>query len=119
MGTCAGLVGAMAGVCGFLPHLLLCFSREYLHIIWPSFALLSFFSAALWRTNAVVFLAQPQTTELRLLPWFTRTADRMRAGVTATFFSGLLVAAVCIGSRNLQNFDAALVIYTFAVVFAT
>jgi hypothetical protein len=43
----------------------------------------------------------------------------MRAGITATFFTGLLVAAIVIGSRNLQNFDAALVIYTFAVVFAT
>ena len=29
------------------------------------------------------------------------------------------MAAIVVGSRNLQNFDAALVIYTFAVVFAT
>jgi nitrate reductase gamma subunit len=33
--------------------------------------------------------------------------------------AGLLVAAIVVGSRNLQNFDAALVIYTFAVVFAS
>jgi hypothetical protein len=29
------------------------------------------------------------------------------------------VAAIVVGSRNLQNFDPALVIYTFAVIFAT
>jgi hypothetical protein len=49
----------------------------------------------------------------------TRTADRVRAGVTATFFTGLLVAAIVVGSRKLQNFDPALVIYTFATIFAT
>jgi hypothetical protein len=31
----------------------------------------------------------------------------------------VLVAAIVVGSRNLQNFDPALVIYTFAVIFAT
>jgi hypothetical protein len=30
-----------------------------------------------------------------------------------------LIAAIVLGSRNLQNFDPALVIYTFAIVFAT
>jgi len=30
----------------------------------------------------------------------------------------LLIAAIVVGSRNLQNFDPALVIYTFAVIFA-
>src|ERR1700721_1444192 len=109
----------MGGLGGFFPPLLLGFFRDHLHVIWPSFALLAFFSAALWRTNAVVFLAQPRATELTLLASFTRTADRIRAGIAATFFTGLLVAAIVIGSRNLQNFDAALVTYTFATVFAT
>jgi nitrate reductase gamma subunit len=36
----------------------------------------------------------------------------------ASFWTGVLVAAIFIGSRNLQNFDPALVTYTFAVVFA-
>ena len=31
----------------------------------------------------------------------------------------LLIAAIVVGSRNLQHFDAALVVYTLAVVFAT
>src|SRR5690242_11242684 len=48
-----------------------------------------------------------------------RTADRVRAGVTATLVTAILVAAIIVGSRNLQNFDPALVIYTFATIFAT
>ncbi len=43
----------------------------------------------------------------------------MRAGAWATLWTLLLIAAIVVGSRNLQNFDAALVIYTFAVIFAT
>ena len=31
----------------------------------------------------------------------------------------VLIAAIVLGSRNLQNFDPALVIYTFAIIFAT
>jgi NNP family nitrate/nitrite transporter-like MFS transporter len=119
IGTVTGLVGAMGGLGGFFPPLLLGFFRDHLHIVWPSFALLSFLSAVLWRTNAVVFLSQQQASEVTLPAAFTRTADRIRAGVTATFFTGLLVAAIVVGSRNLQNFDAALVVYTFATVFAT
>ena len=34
-------------------------------------------------------------------------------------WTGFLIAAIVVGSRNLQNFDPALVIYTFAVIFAT
>ena len=43
----------------------------------------------------------------------------LRAGAWATLWTALLIAAIVVGSRNLQNFDPALVIYTFAVVFAT
>ena len=38
--------------------------------------------------------------------------------VTVIVLVGVLIAAIVLGSRNLQNFDPALVIYTFAVVFA-
>jgi nitrate/nitrite transporter NarK/nitrate reductase gamma subunit len=119
VGTVTGLVGAMGGLGGFFPPLLLGFFRDHLHVIWPGFALLALFSAVLWRTDAMVFLDQQRATALKLPASFTRTADRIRAGVTATVFTGLLVAAIVVGSRNLQNFDAALVIYTFATVFAT
>jgi NNP family nitrate/nitrite transporter-like MFS transporter len=118
VGTVTGLVGAMGGLGGFFPPLLLGFFRDHLHTIWPGFTLLAFLSAVLWRTNAAVFLTRQQTAELTLPTSLTRTADRIRAGVTATLFTGLLVAAIVVGSRNLQNFDPALVIYTFATIFA-
>lgn len=119
VGTVTGLVGAMGGLGGFFPPLLLGFFRDHFHIVWPGFALLALLSAVLWRTNAVIFLAQQETKELTVPASLTRTADRIRAGVAATFFTGLLVAAIVVGSRNLQNFDPALVIYTFATIFAT
>jgi len=119
VGTVTGLVGAMGGLGGFFPPLLLGFFRDELHTVWPGFAMLAFLSAVLWRTNAAVFLTRQQTAELTLPASLTRTADRLRAGVTATLFTGLLVAAIVVGSRNLQDFDPALVIYTFATVFAT
>ncbi len=119
VGTVTGLVGAMGGLGGFFPPLVLGFFRDHWHAVWPGFTLLAFLSAVLWRTNAVVFLDEQQASELTLPASLTRTADRIRAGVTATLFTGLLVAAIVVGSRNLQNFDAALVIYTFATVFAT
>jgi hypothetical protein len=37
----------------------------------------------------------------------------------ATLVTAFLAAAIVIGSRRLVNFDAALVVYTFAIVFAT
>jgi hypothetical protein len=43
----------------------------------------------------------------------------MRAGAWASMATALLAASIVVGSRNLQNFDPALVIYTFAVIFAT
>lgn len=119
VGTVTGLVGAMGGLGGFFPPLLLGFFRDHLQTVWPGFALLAFLSAVLWRTNTAVFLTRQQTAELTLPASLTRTTDRIRAGVTATVFTGLLVAAIVVGSRNLQNFDPALVIYTFATVFAT
>jgi NNP family nitrate/nitrite transporter-like MFS transporter len=119
VGTVTGLVGAMGGLGGFFPPLLLGFFRDHLHAVWPGFGLLALLSLALWRTNAVIFLSRQQAAEFALPQELTRTADRIRAGVTATFFTGLLVAAIVVGSRNLQNFDPALVIYTFATIFAT
>lgn len=41
------------------------------------------------------------------------------AGSWATGFTALLAALVVLGSRNLAHFDAALVAYTFATLFAT
>ncbi|HKV26587.1 MAG TPA: MFS transporter [Candidatus Acidoferrum sp.] len=119
VGTVTGLVGAMGGLGGFFPPLLLGLFRDHLHTVWPGFALLALFSLMLWRANAVVFLSKQESAEFTISAELTRTADRIRAGVTATFFTGLLVASIVVGSRNLQNFDPSLVIYTFATIFAT
>jgi hypothetical protein len=45
-------------------------------------------------------------------------ASRLRAGAWAIAITLLLVVAVVLGSRNLTHFDAALVAYTFATLFA-
>jgi len=119
VGTVTGLVGAMGGLGGFFPPLLLGFFRDHLHAVWPGFLLLSLMALVLWRMNAAVFLPRQEKQEISLPAHLRRAADRLRAGVTATLFTGFLVAAIVVGSRNLQNFDPALVIYTFAIIFAT
>ena len=66
-----------------------------------------------------VFVPRQQALDIALPAELRRTADRLRAGAWATLWTALLVRPSWSGSRNLQNFDPALVIYTFAVVFAT
>lgn len=118
-GTVTGLVGAMGGLGGFFPPLLLGFFRDRLGTIWPGFVLLAGLAFLLWWINGRVFVPRQEALELALPPELTRTADRLRAGAWATFWTGALVAAIVVGSRNLQNFDPALVVYTFATIFAT
>ena len=118
-GTVTGLVGAMGGLGGFFPPLLLAFFRGRVGAIWPAFLLLSATALLLWWANHRVFVPRQQALDIALPAGLRRTADRLRAGAWATLWTALLVAAIAVGSRNLQNFDPALVIYTFAVVFAT
>jgi NNP family nitrate/nitrite transporter-like MFS transporter len=117
--TVTGLVGAMGGLGGFFPPLLLGFFRDRTGVIWPGFVLLAATSFLLGWINRRVFVPRQEALELELPPELTRTADRLRAGAWATFGTGLLVAMIVVGSRNLQNFDPALVVYTFATIFAT
>jgi MFS transporter, NNP family, nitrate/nitrite transporter len=114
-GTVTGLVGAMGGLGGFFPPLLLGMFRDRLGVIWPGFVLLAATAFALWLVNARVFLRREAAMEMPR----NRAFERLRAGAWATLWAGLLIAAIVVGSRNLQNFDPALVIYTFAVIFAT
>lgn len=116
-GTVTGLVGAMGGLGGFFPPLLLGAFRDRLGVVWPGFFLLASLSAGLWWLNGRIFLREQEAFELTLPPELTRAMDRVRAGLTATLWTALLVAAIFVGSRRLQNFDPALVIYTFATVF--
>ena len=117
-GTVTGLVGAMGGMGGFFPPLLLAFFREHTGAIWPGFLLLACTSVVLWWANHRVFVARQQSLDLALPADLRRTADRIRAGAWATLWTAVLVAAIVVGSRNLTNFDPALVVYTFAVIFA-
>ncbi len=118
--TVTGLVGAMGGLGGFFPPLVLGFFRDRMGAVGPGFALLAAVSALMWFINARVFVPRQLAVEAGALPRLpSRLADQLRAGAWATMATGLLAAAIVVGSRNLQNFDPALVIYTFAVVFAT
>jgi len=117
--TVTGLVGAMGGMGGFFPPLLLGAFRDKLGIVWPGFLLLSVVACVLWWLNARVFLPREDELQAKLPAHVIRAADRVRAGAWATLWASVLVAAIVLGSRNLQNFDAALVIYTFAIIFAT
>jgi MFS transporter, NNP family, nitrate/nitrite transporter len=118
-GTVTGLVGAMGGLGGFFPPLLLGVFKQQTGAIWPGFALLAATAVALWWANHRVFIPRQQALDEILPAELRRTADRLQAGAWATLWTALEVAAIVVGSRNLQNFDPALVIYTFAVVFAT
>jgi NNP family nitrate/nitrite transporter-like MFS transporter len=116
-GLVTGLVGAMGGLGGFFPPLLLGLFRDRLGVIWPGFVLLAAASAGLWWLNARLFLPPHEAVEATLPREISRTAMRIRAGAFASLMTALLGAAIVVGSRNLQNFDAALVIYTFATIF--
>ncbi len=116
-GIVTGLVGAMGGLGGFFPPLLLGFFRDRFGVIWPGFVLLAAVSAALWKLNALVFLPHREELEAVMTAEHSRRVTHLRAGAFATSVTALLGALIVIGSRNLQNFDAALVIYTFATIF--
>ncbi len=118
-GTVAGLVGALGGLGGFFPPLLLGAFRQGLGVSWPAFVLLAATAFFLWRLNARLLLARDEERARALPPKFARAAEQLRAGAWATLWTGLLAAMIVVGSRNLQNFDAALVVYTFGVLFAT
>lgn len=119
VGTVSGLVGACGGLGGFFPPLLLAASKQYLGVIWPCFALLSALSMICWFINDRQFVSRQEQREIGLSPSLTRASDQVKAGFVATLVTSVLLAAIVIGSRNLQNFDPALVVYTFATIFAT
>jgi nitrate/nitrite transporter NarK len=117
-GTVTGLVGALGGLGGFFPPLLLGLSGDRLGVIWPGFLLLSLMALALRAANQRVF-RPADVAWSRSLPIGARQAlERVRAGAWATLVAACLAALIVVGSRNLQHFDAALVGYTFATLFA-
>ena len=117
-GTVTGLVGALGGLGGFFPPLLLGVFRDQLGAIWPGFILLSATALSLRFANQRVF--RPGDVEwTRSLPL---PRDKHSNGSEPPrgrhWSSAGLAAAIVVGSRNLQHFDAALVGYTFATLFA-
>ena len=118
-GTVTGLVGAMGGLGGFFPPLLLGMCFDMAGVVWPGFVLLSATAFLLWRLNVRVLLPSDRSVvETASVPQ-SRAMTKLRAGAWATVWTGVLIASIVAGSRNLENFDPALVIYTFAVIFAT
>jgi MFS transporter, NNP family, nitrate/nitrite transporter len=117
--TVTGLVGAMGGLGGFFPPLVLGVFKDRLGTVTPGFVLLALTAFVLGRLNSRVFLPREEAAEIELPGDLRRTMDRLRASAYATLATAILVASIVVGSRNLQHFDAALVIYTFAVIFAT
>src|SRR5439155_18666322 len=57
-GTVGGLVGAMGGLGGFFPPLLLGFFRQHTGAVWPGFVLLAALSLLLAWINRRVFLSR-------------------------------------------------------------
>lgn len=117
-GTVTGLVGAMGGLGGFFPPLLLGVFRDRLGHVLPGYALLSATALLLWWANGRVFLPRQLQAELTAPVVDSRVDEQIRAGLWALMITALVVASIVVGSRNLQNFDPALVIYTFAVIVA-
>jgi MFS transporter, NNP family, nitrate/nitrite transporter len=87
-GTVTGLVGALGGLGGFFPPLLLGVFRDRLGVIWPGFILLSATALALRFANQRVF--HPGDVEwTRTLPVAARLAlERVKAGAWATLVGG-------------------------------
>ena len=117
-GTVTGLVGALGGLGGFFPPLLLGLFHDTLGVAWPGFVLLSLTALGLGLANRRVF--RPGDLAWReALPVPARQAvTRLTAAAWGVLVTLLLAAAIVVGSRRLQNFDAALVAYTFATLFA-
>ena len=117
-GTVTGLVGALGGLGGFFPPLLLGVFLDRLGVIWPGFILLSATALLLRLANQRVF-RPGDVAWTESLPVAARQAlERVRAGAWAGLVTATLAAAIVVGSRRLQHFDAALVGYTFATLFA-
>jgi nitrate/nitrite transporter NarK len=118
-GTVTGLVGALGGLGGFFPPLLLGFFRDQFGVLWPGFVLLSLTALVLRLANQRVFAPADLAWREALPPAVRQNSLRVAAAAWGSLVTLLLAAAIVVGSRRLQHFDAALVGYTFATLFAT
>jgi NNP family nitrate/nitrite transporter-like MFS transporter len=118
-GTVTGLVGALGGLGGFFPPLLLGVSRDWFGVVWPGFALLSATAIALRFANQRVFRPSDRQWRDALSPRARHSLERVEVAAWGAGVTLVLAGAIVLGSLNLQHFDAALVAYTFATLFAT
>ena len=65
-GTVTGLVGAMGGLGGFFPPILLAFFRQRAGAIWPGFLLLAMTALLLWWANHRVFVPRQRDLDIAL-----------------------------------------------------
>ena len=119
-GTVTGLVGAMGGLGGFFPPLLLGFFRDRLGVDLAGLRA----ARRARRSRSGGSTAASSCRGRRRSSWRCRRSSPAPPTGCAPAPGppsgpALLVAAIVVGSRNLQNFDPALVIYTFAMIFAT
>jgi nitrate/nitrite transporter NarK len=117
-GTVTGLVGALGGLGGFFPPLLLGIFRDRFGVLWPGFALLALTAIALRVANQRVFKPADLAWRDALPEAARRQSARIAAAAWGTLAMLVVAAAIVVGSRRLQHFDAALVGYTFATLFA-
>ena len=117
-GTVTGLVGALGGLGGFFPPLVLGGFKDTFGVLWPGFALLSATALLLRFANQRVFRPADVAWTQSLPIAARRKLERLRAGAWAALWTAALAAAIVVGSRRLEHFDAALVGYTFATLFA-
>jgi NNP family nitrate/nitrite transporter-like MFS transporter len=117
-GTVTGLVGALGGLGGFFPPLLLGVFHDTVGAIWPGFLLLSATALLMRFANQRVFHPADISWTQTLSAGARQTLERSRAAAWGALVMLTVAAAIVVGSRNLQHFDAALVGYTFATLFA-
>src|SRR4249920_3047990 len=97
-GTVTGLVGALGGLGGFFPPLLLGVFRDRLGVIWPGFLLLSATALLLRAANQRVF-HPGDVAWTQSLPAAARQAlERVRAGAWASLVTAALAAAIVVGT---------------------
>ena len=75
-GTATGLVGAMGGLGGFFPPLLLGFCRDALGVVWPGFALLAATALVLAGVNRRMFLATERSGGAPVAPAADQRSSR-------------------------------------------
>ena len=112
------MVGALGGLGGFFPPLLLGVFRDQFGVLWPGFLLLSLTALGLRYVNQRVFRPADVAWMETLSAPARRALERARAAAWAALSTAALAIAIVVGSRRLEHFDAALVSYTFATLFA-